>query len=210
MAFSSGLPSRATASTMALVLMGMMLWSALFQLLALTIGSMSTDDLLHSGLIGHTALLSDAFWGGLFAACIAAPLIEESAFRWLFCSIAYDNQGQPRNQDWSLPIVVVFCGGLFATLHGFRYGWENFYWLIAVLGVHGSLLAWLWIRLARDGVNVWWHRLLACAAVHGAFNLLVSIENELITRALQAGYEAGSNAVGAACIELITKLTSGQ
>ncbi len=56
-------------------------------------------------------------------------------------------------------------------------------------------------------MTTWWHKLLACATVHGLFNLMVSIENEMVTRALKAGYEAGSQVAGAACMELIKKLT---
>jgi len=195
-----------TLAVLALALMWLFLW--MFAAVAVT-GDLSSLRRVAVPLGPFSAEIAAgllSLWAGLIGSCLLAPLFEETTFRWLWCSLGYDSAGKPRG-DWSLPLVIVMPGIIFALGHGFRYGFG--YLLVLQLAPLGLVLAWLWIALMRRGAGRL-EALLSCAFVHGAYNFAVTAITETVTQALLAGYEVGKAACNEECAETILKLIGGQ
>ena len=163
-----------TYALMGLVIAGSVLWEMLFMAVFTAIGVIKFGGLSFVTLPPFLAGSVPAILG-IFTACIMAPIVEESFFRWLPISIATDEEGKLKR--FGLPLIFVWSGLFFGFVHGYNY--------IAV--VHkapmGMMLAGLWWANRHD----WKKALLSCMAVHMLYIVIATIIEYLIAVAYMHG-----------------------
>lgn len=220
-----GMPARlkslaAPLTAMAAALAAMILWDRFFVSLLLVDAIPIDADAamarhsLHIGMFssamaGASVTSAWGMWSMIFQASLLGPLLEELTFRWPVCAITYRKDGTARD-DWSLPVLVLLSGLVFASLHGFRYGFD--YLLVVRLAPEGLVLAalWLWARRRYQSVL---KALLCCTLVHGAYNFTVTVhdfaDQQARKEAIKAGYELGKAETAQQCLGVLQQLPEG-
>jgi membrane protease YdiL (CAAX protease family) len=174
-----------TYALMGLVLSGMIVYEMLFMLVVSSLGLLKIAT---ASVAVLPSVITDVIPASLgltaFIACIMAPIVEESFFRWLPISLATDEEGRLR-KPFGLALIFVWSCLFFGFVHGYNY--------MAV--VHkapaGLMLAGLWWANRHD----WKKALFSCMAVHAVYNVVATIIEYFLAKAYMQGAQDAAQAI---------------